>query len=81
MSCGTYRALDNLKYQQEFQYEPIRLESDGSIKRDNVIFVSTQEVEGAAQKSDAAQADIPWIAMNAAFIPEAKFKTLNFCTK
>lgn len=41
MGCGTYRPLDNLKYQQEFQYEPVKLEPDGQIKRDNAIFIST----------------------------------------
>lgn len=52
MSCGTYRPLDNLRYQQEFQYEPMRLEGDGSIKRDNVIFISTQEGEDALSRPD-----------------------------
>ena len=40
MGCGTYRPLDNLKYQQEFQYEPVKLEN-GTTRRDNAIFVST----------------------------------------
>jgi hypothetical protein len=80
MGCGTYRPLDNLKYQQEFQYEPVKLEN-GTTRRDNAIFVSTQEVEGAEQRNDLAQADIPWLAMNIAFVPHDKRSTLNFCTK
>lgn len=81
MGCGTYRPLDNLKYQQEFQYEPTKLEGDGKIKRDNAIFISTEEREGFEQKNDLAQADIPFIAMNIAFVPHDKRATLNFCTK
>lgn len=80
MGCGTYRALDNLKYQQEFQYEPIKLEANGEIKRDNAIHVCTKEGEGDHPRDDP-QADIPFLAMNLGFIPEDKRKTLNFCTK
>ena len=81
MGCGTYRPLDNLKYQQEFQYEPPKLEGDGKIKRDNAIFIATEEREGVEQKNDLAQADIPFLGMNIAFIPHDKRATLNFCTK
>lgn len=42
MGTGTYRVLDNLKYQQEFQYESIKLEGTER-KRDNAIFISTEE--------------------------------------
>lgn len=41
MGCGTYRALDNLKYQQELQYEPPKQEADGKIDRENAIIIST----------------------------------------
>ena len=55
MGCGTYRLLDNLKYQQEFQYEPPKLENDGyTIKRDNAIFISCQDEEGVKLENDFA---------------------------
>jgi hypothetical protein len=82
MGCGTYRPLDNIKYQQEFQYEPFQeVDRNGKGKRAGAIYISTKEELGAQTQSDAQQADIPWLALNLAFIPHDKRATLNFNTK
>jgi len=80
MGVGTYRPLDNLKYQQEFQYEPVKLEADGSKKRDNAIYISTSNLISEL-RNDILQADVPYLALNVAYIPEDKRRTLNFDTQ
>jgi len=84
MGVATYRPMDNLRYQQELQFEPPRLEEDGSIKRDGVIFISTVEQEEPVDESvgtDKNQADIALIALNMSYVPHDKRATLNFDTK
>ena len=84
MGVATYRPMDNLRYQQELQFEPPSLEEDGSIKRDGVIFISTVEQEEPVDESvgtDKEQADIALITINISYVPHDKRATLNFDTK
>lgn len=56
MGVATYRLLDSLDYQQQFQYEPSRKQDDGTCRRDNVILISTQEgVESSQCVNEPAQ--------------------------
>ena len=41
--CATYRLLDNINYQQGFQFEGPISQPGGSTKRDGVIKVTTDE--------------------------------------
>lgn len=41
--CATYRLLDNISYQQGFQYEGPISQPGGSTKRDGVIKITTDE--------------------------------------
>jgi len=45
--CATYRLLDNLLYEQAFQYEPPKLQHDGKIRREGVVIITTDETEEA----------------------------------
>ena len=45
MGVASYRLLEDMIYQQAFQYEPARKQDDGSCRRDDVILISTQEGE------------------------------------
>ena len=53
MGVATYRMLDSLDYQQAFQYEPARKKSDGTCKRDEVIFVTTKVTGEGMNPRDA----------------------------
>merc|ERR1711966_466543 len=44
--CATFRLLDNINYEQGFQYEGPIKQPDGSTKRDGVIKITTDETEG-----------------------------------
>ena len=48
MGCATYRLLDSILYVQAFQYEPPKRQDDGTTKRDNVIFITTDDNEDVA---------------------------------
>ena len=53
MGCGTYRPLDNIKYQQEFQYEPFQeVDRQGKGKRAGAIHISTNEDAGSVFEND-----------------------------
>lgn len=48
MGCGTYRPLDNIKYQQEFQYEPFQeVDRNGKGKRAGAIMISPNTDQNA----------------------------------
>lgn len=70
---ATYRLLDNLQYQQDLQYEPARVKDDGSIGRDDVVIISTDEAqleEGQEPKHDVQQMDATYLCVNLAFLTE-----------
>lgn len=82
MGVATYRILDSLQYQQALQYEPIRMTADGA-KRDNVIMISTKEgemPEGETRENEPDQMDVTYLAINLAYLPDAKQKTFNMDT-
>jgi len=81
MGVATYRLLESLDYQQALQYEPARMKEDGTARRDNVILISTQEGEDAANvDNEEAQMDATFLAVNLAFVPDAKRETFNMDT-
>ena len=81
MGVATYRILDSLQYQQSLQYEPIRMKPDGNASRDNVIFISTQEGEDTKNvPNEPDQQDATYLAINLAFLSDAKRKTFNMDT-
>lgn len=87
MGCATYRLLDSLTYVQGFQYEPPKKTEDGSVKRDGVIFISTderddEEIEAAGEtrQNDQAQHDATYIAVFFAYLPTDKQNAINFDT-
>lgn len=47
--CATFRLLDNINYEQGFQYEGPIKQPDGSTKRDGVIKITTDETEGSIE--------------------------------
>jgi len=51
MGCATYRLLDSLLYVQAFQYEPPKLQDDGSTVRDGVIVICTDDREDIPQEA------------------------------
>lgn len=81
MGVATYRLLESLQYQQGMQYEPAKKKDDGTCQRDGNIIVSTQEGENAKHVvNEPEQQDVTYLAVNLAYIPDAKRATLNFDT-
>ena len=81
MGVASYRLLEDMIYQQAFQYEPARKQDDGSCRRDDVILISTQEGEDPKNcVNEPLQQDITYLAVNLAFIPDNKRGTFNMDT-
>ena len=83
MGCATYRLLDSILYVQAFQYEPPKLQENGTTKRDGVIFITTDEDEDVPleeKANDLSQADATYLAVYFPYLPTDKQKKINFDT-
>lgn len=83
MGCATYRLLDSLTYVQAFQYEAPKLQNDGSTKRDEVIFITTDEDEKKKieeKEPDYKQGDATYLAVYFPYLATEKQKRINFDT-
>ena len=79
---STYRLLDSLTYMQAFQFEaPVYL-NDGSAKRAQAIFVTTDESEKPVEEKeyDEKQLDATYLAIYFPFLATDKQKRMNFDT-
>ena len=83
MGCATYRLLDSLLYVQAFQYEPPKLQDNGTTERDGVIFITTDDDEDRPleeKENDQSQADATYLAVYFPFLPTDKQRKINFDT-
>ena len=81
MGVASYRLLEDMIYQQAYQYEPARKQDDGSCRRDDVILISTQAGEDPKNcVNEPLQQDITYLAVNLAYVPENKRRTFNMDT-
>lgn len=76
MGVATYRLIDNLQYQQDYQYEPVILRDDGTSSRENIVFISTN-ASAENPENEPVQQDATYLAVNLAFIPDRK--RAGFC--
>ena len=79
---STYRLLDSLTYMQAFQFEAPTYHDDGTAKRAQAIFVTTDESDKPVEEKeyDEQQLDATYLAIYFPYLATDKQKRINFDT-